>query len=109
MAGYSRTHSSPDVAGSLRRRTVEAINAGDDKPALPPMRLHDLRHVHATLLLKAGVPVHVVAARLGHADGPSPCGSMPTSCPIRPSKWPRSSPPWSTSPSTPTSSCLQTR
>jgi integrase len=32
------------------------------------MRLHDLRHIHATLLLKAGVPVHVVAARLGHAD-----------------------------------------
>lgn len=32
------------------------------------MRLHHLRHVHATLLLKAGVPVHVVAARLGHAD-----------------------------------------
>ena len=58
----------PDVAGSLMRRTVEAINAGHDKPVLPPMRLHDLRHVHATLLLKAGVPVHVVAARLGHAD-----------------------------------------
>jgi integrase len=50
------------------RRTVEAINAGQEKPVLPPMRLHDLRHVHATLLLKAGVPVHVVAARLGHAD-----------------------------------------
>lgn len=58
----------PDVAGSLMRRTVEAINAGHDKPVLPPMRLHDLRHVHATPLLKAGVPVHVVAARLGHAD-----------------------------------------
>jgi integrase len=27
-----------------------------------------LRHVHATTLLRAGVPVHVVAARLGHAD-----------------------------------------
>jgi integrase len=27
-----------------------------------------LRHVHATTLLLAGVPVHVVAARLGHAD-----------------------------------------
>lgn len=27
-----------------------------------------MRHVHATLLLRAGVPVHVVAARLGHAD-----------------------------------------
>ena len=24
-------------------------------------------HTHATLLLKAGVPVHVVAQRLGHA------------------------------------------
>jgi integrase len=58
----------PDVAGSLMRRTVAAINAGHAKPVLPPMRLHDLRHVHATLLLKAGVPVHVVAARLGHAD-----------------------------------------
>jgi hypothetical protein len=35
---------------------------------LPPARLHDLRHVHATMLLTAGVPVHVVAERLGHAD-----------------------------------------
>ncbi|HEU5155690.1 MAG TPA: tyrosine-type recombinase/integrase [Streptosporangiaceae bacterium] len=30
--------------------------------------MHDLRHIHATTLLLAGVPVHVVAARLGHAD-----------------------------------------
>src|SRR5215207_2717493 len=35
---------------------------------LPTARLHDLRHVHATTLLLAGVPVHVVAERLGHAD-----------------------------------------
>ncbi len=35
---------------------------------LPHARLHDLRHVHATTSLLAGVPVHVVAARLGHAD-----------------------------------------
>lgn len=34
---------------------------------LPPIRLHDLRHTHATLLLSAGVPVKVVAERLGHA------------------------------------------
>jgi integrase len=40
---------------------------GPDAP-LPPARLHDLRHVHATTLLLAGVPVHVVANRLGHAD-----------------------------------------
>jgi hypothetical protein len=35
---------------------------------LPHARLHDLRRLHATTLLLAGVPVHVVAARLGHAD-----------------------------------------
>ena len=28
---------------------------------------HDLRHTHATLALKAGVPVKVVSERLGHA------------------------------------------
>ena len=31
-------------------------------------RLHDVRHLHATLLLLEGVPVHVVANRLGHSD-----------------------------------------
>ena len=30
--------------------------------------LHDLRHTHATLLLKAGVHVKVVSERLGHAN-----------------------------------------
>jgi integrase len=30
------------------------------------VRLHDLRGTHETLLLDAGVPVHVVAARCGH-------------------------------------------
>jgi integrase len=36
--------------------------------ALPHARLHDLRHLHATTLLLAGVLVQAVAARLGHAD-----------------------------------------
>jgi integrase len=31
-----------------------------------PARLHDLRHIHASTLLLAGVPIPVVAARLGH-------------------------------------------
>jgi integrase len=35
--------------------------------ALPVIRLHDLRHTHATLLLANGVPVKVVSERLGHA------------------------------------------
>lgn len=32
----------------------------------PALRFHDLRVSHETLLLDAGVPVHVVAARAGH-------------------------------------------
>ena len=44
-----------------------AAAEGKGKP-LPSARHHDLRHVHATTLLRAGVPVHVVAARLGHGD-----------------------------------------
>lgn len=32
------------------------------------IRLHDLRHTHATWLLEAGEQLHVVADRLGHAD-----------------------------------------
>ena len=30
--------------------------------------MHDLRHTHATLLLKAGVPLKVVSERLGHSS-----------------------------------------
>ena len=36
------------------------------KARLPTIRLHDLRHTHATLALKAGVPVKVISERLGH-------------------------------------------
>lgn len=35
---------------------------------LPRIRFHDLRHSHATHLLAAGVPAHVVSARLGHTN-----------------------------------------
>ncbi len=35
---------------------------------LPVIRLHDLWHTHATLLLADGVPVEVVSERLGHAS-----------------------------------------
>ena len=37
------------------------------RSGLPRIRLHDLRHTHATLLLAGGVPVKVVSERLGHA------------------------------------------
>lgn len=35
---------------------------------LPHLRWHDLRHLHATVLLAAGVDVPTVARRLGHAS-----------------------------------------
>ncbi|WP_269802685.1 tyrosine-type recombinase/integrase [Actinocorallia populi] len=61
----------PDTASSLVPRLIQRHNEpkeGTQSNPLPHARLHDLRHVHATILLLAGVPVHVVAARLGHAD-----------------------------------------
>jgi len=36
------------------------------KSDLPRIRLHDLRHTHATIALIAGVPVKVISERLGH-------------------------------------------
>jgi integrase len=35
---------------------------------LPKLRLHGLRHTHATLALRAGVHAKVVSERLGHAS-----------------------------------------
>jgi integrase len=37
------------------------------KAMLPKIRLHDLRHTHATLALQAGIHPKVVSERLGHA------------------------------------------
>ena len=52
----------PDTVTSLMTKLIRA------NKQLPHARLHDLRHLHATTLLLSSVPVHVVAARLGHAD-----------------------------------------
>ena len=35
---------------------------------LPPVRLHDLRHTHATHLLAAGVHPKIAQERLGHSS-----------------------------------------
>jgi integrase len=59
----------PDTVTALMNKLITAYNKSvASGQALPHARLHDLRHLHATTLLLAGVPVHVVAARLGHAD-----------------------------------------
>jgi integrase len=47
----------------LRRCRVEL---GDDE--LPDIRLHDLRHTHATILLADREPIKTVSERLGHSS-----------------------------------------
>jgi integrase len=39
-----------------------------NRAGVPRIRLHDVRHTHGTLLIKAGVPVKVVSERLGHGN-----------------------------------------
>lgn len=58
----------PDTVTALMRKLIGECNAKRPAAPLPVIRLHDLRHLHATFLLRAAVPVHVVAARLGHRD-----------------------------------------
>lgn len=55
------THLHPD-------RVTKLFKAAVASSALPRIRLHDLRHTHATLALAAGVHPKVVSERLGHAS-----------------------------------------
>ena len=58
----------PDTPSQLLPKLIAQHNKQHPSAPLRRIRLHDLRQIHATTLLLAGVPVHVVAARLGHAD-----------------------------------------
>ena len=71
--------SSPAGRPGLRRHRGPAPQPGARLPPVHPrrravrpgaraIRLHDLRHTHATMLLLAREPVHVVSQRLGHAS-----------------------------------------
>ena len=58
--GPWRPESVYDLVGRLRRELAGTVPAS--------WTPHWMRHSHATALLLAGVPVHVVSRRLGHAD-----------------------------------------
>ncbi|MHC4214536.1 MAG: site-specific integrase, partial [Planctomycetota bacterium] len=38
------------------------------KAKLPKIRIHDIRHTYASLLLQAGAPIHYVKEQLGHSS-----------------------------------------
>jgi integrase len=39
-----------------------------DRTDVPALTFHELRHTHATLLLKERIPIKVVTERLGHSN-----------------------------------------
>ncbi|MDI7245866.1 MAG: site-specific integrase [Bacillota bacterium] len=53
----------PKDGSHLRREFHDILQ----RAGLPKIRFHDLRHVAATLMLRAGVPLKVVSETLGHA------------------------------------------
>jgi len=58
----------PNGARVLPGFLSKGFVAAQDGLELPRLTLHGCRHSHASTLLRGGIPVHVVAARLGHAD-----------------------------------------
>jgi integrase len=60
---FSRHEGKPLRPNTITRAwTTLAIKAG-----VKPIRLHDARHTHATLMLKQGIHPKIVQERLGHA------------------------------------------
>ena len=49
-------------------RLSETFDRRVEKSGQPRIRFHDLRHTHASHLLKAGVNIKIVSRRLGHAS-----------------------------------------
>lgn len=50
----------PDLASQAFRKAMK-------EAGVRPIRFHDLRHTHATIALRAGIPAKVISERLGHA------------------------------------------
>jgi integrase len=61
---FCRPDGSPIRPDALAEQFVEAVKAS----GLPPIRLHDLRHTHATLALQAGIHLKIVSERLGRSS-----------------------------------------
>ena len=65
--GEAYVFARPDGSPTHPQVLSDMFNKLVARSGLPRIRLHDLRHTHATLLLKAGIPIKVVSERLGHS------------------------------------------
>lgn len=67
VSDWNLVFTTPDGRYLDPAHVTHAFRVAVRNAPVPRIRLHDLRHTHATLLLQAGVPVKVVSERLGHA------------------------------------------
>ncbi|MEV2909754.1 tyrosine-type recombinase/integrase [Paenibacillus larvae] len=56
------------ILSIIEKENVKKKEQGEDFIELPRIRFHDLRHTHATILLKRGVHPKIVQERLGHSS-----------------------------------------
>jgi integrase len=68
LAGRDLVFCHPDGSPLDPSTVTHAFGKLIKKAGLPHIRLHDLRHTHATLMLKGGVHPKIVSERLGHAN-----------------------------------------
>ena len=67
-AAHGLVFTHPD-GGALQGEAVSKAWRGTTaRLGLARVKFHGLRHLHATLLLESGAPIHVVSRRLGHAS-----------------------------------------
>ena len=68
LTGSDLVFAHPDGKPLDRHTVSHSFTKLLEKAGLPHIRFHDLRHTHATLMLKAGVHPKIVSERLGHAS-----------------------------------------
>ena len=69
MRLYEQSTKDPDaLVFGIRDNFKKSFNAARGKAGLPDVRLHDLRHTHATRLVAAHIPLGEVGRVLGHTQ-----------------------------------------
>jgi integrase len=63
---YNLVFTTRDGKPQRESTVLRVLKRFADHAGVPPIRFHDLRHTHATILLRQGVHPKVVAERLGH-------------------------------------------